>query len=132
VAGSRFPETFQRAVPLVPPFGEQLGLPIHFHPKRFTRKRVEKRGCVLAGLVLATLTAPAWAGRSTPAERETTRQLNLEVARLAQSRNQPFQKAPEIVVADPSANLPPASPPVAAPTTPVEYHRIGTPDGAAP
>lgn len=94
---------------------------------------MKKRGYVLAGLVLATtLTAPVWAGRSTPAEREATRQLNLEAARLAQSRNQTFQKTPEIAVADPSANLPPASPPVAAPTTPVEYHPIGTPDGAAP
>ena len=92
---------------------------------------MKMRICALASVTLAVLAAPALAGRSTPAEREATRQLNLEAARQAQNSNQTLQNAPQVTVADPSANLPANSPPAAAPTTPVQTASIANPDSAA-
>jgi hypothetical protein len=79
----------------------------------------------LAGALL--LATPAWAGHSTPAEREATRQLNLEAARQAQSSNQNNNPGPQIAVADASANLPAGSPPAAAPTARIESAAIDAP-----
>jgi hypothetical protein len=93
---------------------------------------MKMRICALASVALAALAAPALAGGSTPAEREATRQLNLEAARQAQNSNQTLQNAPQVTVADPSANLPANSPPAAAPTTPVQTASIANPDSAAP
>ncbi|HKY19517.1 MAG TPA: hypothetical protein VJL82_11335 [Rhizomicrobium sp.] len=67
-------------------------------------------GYVLAGAALLFLTNPAFAGQSTPAEREATRQLNLEAARQAQMNKPALQAAQASVAAAPQA----------APTTPVE------------
>jgi hypothetical protein len=94
------------------------------------------RTCAVASLTFAMLAAPAFAGRSTPAEREATRQLNLDAARQAQNSNQNIHQSsngsPQLAVADPSANLPANSPPVAAPTTPVESAGMANPNDAAP
>jgi len=80
----------------------------------------------LASAALMVLAAPAFAGHSTPAEREATRQLNLEAAQQAQNNNP--NSTQQVAVTDPSAN----SPPAAAPTAPVESASIANPDGAAP
>lgn len=97
---------------------------------------MKTRTFVLAGASLAILAAPAIAARSTPAEREATRQLNLEAARQVQNGSQDRSSNAQFAVADPSANLPADSPPAAAPTTPVatsvESASIANPDGAAP
>ena len=93
---------------------------------------MKTRTFVLAGASLAILAAPAIAGRSTPAEREATRQLNLEAARQVQNGSQDRSSNAQFAVADPSANLPADSPPAAAPTTSVESASIANPDGAAP
>jgi hypothetical protein len=90
------------------------------------------RTFVLASASLAMLATPVAAGRSTTAERETTRQLNLEAARQVQNGNQDRSSNPQFAVADASANLPADSPPAAAPTTSVESASIANPDGAAP
>ncbi|HJT42995.1 MAG TPA: hypothetical protein VJ750_05780 [Rhizomicrobium sp.] len=71
---------------------------------------MQTRNYILAGAALLFLTNPAFAGQSTPAEREATRQLNLEAARQAQM-NKPAQQTAEASV---------AAAPQAAPTTPVE------------
>jgi type II secretory pathway component PulM len=78
---------------------------------------------ILAGAGLLLLATPAWAGHSTPAEREATRQLNLEAARQAQNSN----PQPQIAVADASANMPAGSPPAAAPTARIESAAIAAP-----
>jgi hypothetical protein len=72
------------------------------------------RNTLLAGAALALLTAPAFAGHSTRAEREATRQLNLEQARLGAVNN----PEPKVAVSDMSR--PGAVPPSAAPTTKVQ------------
>jgi hypothetical protein len=72
------------------------------------------RTSILAGAALALFTAPAFAGHSTRAEREATRQLNLEQARLGAVNN----PEPKIAVNDMSR--PGATPPSAAPTTKVD------------
>jgi len=69
---------------------------------------------ILAGAALALLALPAFAGPSTRAERETTRQLNLEQARLGAANN----PEPETAVNDMSR--PGAVPPAAAPTTRID------------
>jgi hypothetical protein len=83
------------------------------------------RTYAMAGVAIVMLTAPAFAGRSTPAEREATRQLNLEAAQQAQNNNQS-------AAADLAANLPAGSPPAAAPTTPIQSASIASLDGTAP
>jgi hypothetical protein len=79
----------------------------------------------LAGAGLLLLATPAFAGHSSPAEREATRQLNLEAARQAQNSNQNNYPGPQI--ADASANLPANSPPAAAPTARIESSAIEAP-----
>jgi hypothetical protein len=66
------------------------------------------------------------AASATRAEREATRQLNLEQSRAAESAN-PSLHPP---FADASAGAGPA--PAAAPTTPIESAAIANPDGEAP
>ncbi|HWY65687.1 MAG TPA: hypothetical protein VNX61_10790 [Rhizomicrobium sp.] len=56
----------------------------------------------------------AFAGKSTPQEREVTKQLNLEQAQQAKANNQ------QIASAAPAPSMAPQSAPAAAPTTPVE------------
>lgn len=56
----------------------------------------------------------AFAGKSTPQEREVTKQLNLEQAQQAKANNQ------QIASATPAPSMAPQSAPAAAPTTPVE------------
>lgn len=82
---------------------------------------------ILAGAGLLLLATPAWAGHSTPAEREATRQLNLEAARQGQSSNQNNNPGPQIAAADASANMPADSPPAAAPTARIESATIEAP-----
>jgi hypothetical protein len=94
-----------------------------------------------AGLLL--LATPALAGHSTAAEREATRQLNLEAARQAQNsnlqsgtvQNSNATSAPQF--ADATVGQPANSPPAAAPTTaiataPIESPTMANPEGAAP
>ncbi|HKQ45642.1 MAG TPA: hypothetical protein VJS47_09635 [Rhizomicrobium sp.] len=96
---------------------------------------MQTRNYVLAGAALLFLINPALAGQSTPAEREATRQLNLEATRQAQM-NKPAQQTAETSV---------AAAPQAAPTTPVETAQgplpasvpaqdvaMENPDGGAP
>ncbi|HET7083922.1 MAG TPA: hypothetical protein VFI23_04070 [Rhizomicrobium sp.] len=73
---------------------------------------------VLAG-VLVVLAGPALAGHSSAKEREVTRQLNLEQARMAQASNQgsaqfatanQAQSAPAVAPAAPVESAPVASP----------------------
>ena len=83
---------------------------------------------IMAGAVL--LATPAWAGHSTPAERETTRQLNLEAAR--QGPNSILQDssgagAGQTQFADATAGQPANSPPAAAPTARIESAPIEAP-----
>lgn len=92
-----------------------------------------------AALMLLAAVAPAMAGQSTKAEREATRQLNLEAAQAARQSNaataqaapaaptqaQPSNKTAAIDPAEKqftnaAANLPADSPPAAAPTGKVE------------
>ena len=84
---------------------------------------MQTRNHILAGAALLFLTNPAFASQSTPAEREATRQLNLEAARQAQQMNRPAQQAAEASVAEASVSAAPQ----AAPTMPVE-----TAQGPAP
>ena len=80
---------------------------------------------LLAGSLLLTMAAaPALAGHSSPAEREATRQLNLQAAQSAKADN----SASQIAAAD-NASMTPGSPPAAAPTTPIQSAAI--PDDAA-
>jgi hemolysin activation/secretion protein len=79
----------------------------------------------LAGASLLLLATPALAGHSTPAERETTRQLNLEAARQGQNSNQ--ASAPQTQFADATAGQPANSPPAAAPTARIESAPIEAP-----
>jgi hypothetical protein len=79
----------------------------------------------LTGAMLVLLAAPALAGRSTPQEREATRQLNLEAAQQAKSTNQ------QIASANTNTNTQAAkaqSAPEASPTTPVESAPAAAPD----
>lgn len=71
------------------------------------------RNTLLAGAALLCLAAsPAIAGESTPAEKEATRQLNMQAARDA---------APQQMAAgDRSANMPADAAPAAAPSMPVQ------------
>lgn len=68
----------------------------------------------LTGAALLALAGPALAGKSTPQEREVTKQLNLEQAQQAKNTTQ------QIAAATPGANMQNQSAPAAAPTTPVE------------
>jgi len=61
----------------------------------------------LAGAGLLLLATPAFAGHSMPAEREATRQLNLEAARQGQNSNQASAPQTQFAVADASANTAP-------------------------
>lgn len=72
------------------------------------------RSLGLAGTAILLLAAPALAGPSSRAEREATRQLNLEQSRQVQSN------APQIVSRDAAAYAPLNSPPSAAPTARVQ------------
>ena len=79
---------------------------------------------VSAAAALVLLAGPAFAGHSTPKEREATRQLNLEAAQQAKNAN------PQIASANvgqnvgqnigQSAQTPAENAPIAAPTSPVE------------
>lgn len=71
------------------------------------------RNTLLAGAALLCLAAsPALAGQSTPAEKEATRQLNMQAAREA---------APQQTSAlDASASMPAGAAPAAAPSMPVQ------------
>jgi hypothetical protein len=101
----------------------------------------------MAGAGLLLLATPALAGHSTRAEREATRQLNLEAARQAQNSNLQSDavqnssgasngiSAPQF--ADATVGQPANSPPAAAPTTaiataPIESPTMANPEGAAP
>ena len=97
----------------------------------------------LAGAGLLLLVTPAWAGHSTQAEREVTRQLNLEAARQAQNSNlqsgalQSSNGVSAPQFADATVDQPANSPPAAAPTTaiataPMESPTMANPEGAAP
>jgi hypothetical protein len=107
------------------------------------------KACILtmAGASLLLLVTPAFAGHSTSAEREATRQLNLEAARQAQTSNLQSgavqngnrasngASAPQF--ADATVGQPANSPPAAAPTTviataPMESPTMANPEGAAP
>ena len=72
----------------------------------------------LAGAVL--LAGPAFAGHSTPREREATRQLNLEATAQAKSTNQQIAAN-----AGATAQAQVQTAPDAAPTTPVESAPAG-------
>lgn len=78
------------------------------------------RNMLLAGATLLCLAAtPVIAGESTPAEKEATRQLNLQAARDAAPSMQ--QMAPQQMAAvDRSAGMPAGAAPAAAPSTPVQ------------
>jgi hypothetical protein len=67
-----------------------------------------------AAAALLVVSGPALAGKSTPQEREATKQLNLEAAQQAKSTNQ------QLAAASPNATAPAPSAPAAAPTTPVD------------
>jgi hypothetical protein len=101
----------------------------------------------MAGAGLLLLATPAWAGHSTRAEREATRQLNLEAARQGQNSNLQSgavqnsnaasngTRAPQF--ADATVGQPANSPPAAAPTTAIatasmESPTMANPEGAAP
>jgi hypothetical protein len=68
----------------------------------------------LTSAALLALAGPALAGKSTPQEREVTKQLNLEQAQQAKNTTQ------QIAAAIPSVKTQSQSAPAAAPTTPVE------------
>jgi len=91
--------------------------------------KTSKRILASAGLLL--LATPAWASHSTRAEREATRQLNLDAARQGQSGNQDSNQnnnpGPQIAATDASANMPAGSPPAAAPTARIESAAIEAP-----
>lgn len=78
------------------------------------------RASLAAGAALAFLSAPALAGHSSRADRETTRQLNLEAARAGAVNN------PEPSVAVNDMSRPGMVPPSAAPTV-----KVQTGDGAS-
>jgi hypothetical protein len=82
----------------------------------FPRSDAMTRNTLLAGATLLCLAAtPAIAGESTPAEKEATRQLNLQAARDAAPS--PQQVAPQQMAAlDRSAGMPAGATPAAAPT----------------
>ena len=70
---------------------------------------------VLTAAALIALAGPALAGKSTPQEREITKQLNLEQAQQAKNTTQ------QIAAAAPGANTKsPGAAPEAAATTPIE------------
>jgi hypothetical protein len=69
---------------------------------------------VLTCAAVLALAGPALAGKSTPQEREITKQLNLEQAQQAKSTTQ------QIAAAAPSVNMPSQTAPAASPTKPVE------------
>jgi hypothetical protein len=71
---------------------------------------MKSRDVIMTGAALLFLAVPAFAGDSTPAEKEATRQLNLQAARDAA----PSQTPQQVAVIDASAG------PAAAPTMPVE------------
>jgi hypothetical protein len=68
-----------------------------------------------AALVIAA--GPAFAGKSTPQEREATRQLNIEAAQQAKNTNQQLAAATPVAQTQAPQTQ---SAPIAAPTTPVE------------
>lgn len=82
---------------------------------------------ILAGAGLLLLATPTFASHSTRAEREATRQLNLEAARQAQNSNPQPQIAAADATTDSSANMPANSPPAAAPTARIESGAIAAP-----
>jgi hypothetical protein len=69
---------------------------------------------VLTAAAFVLFAGPAFAGHSTPQEREATRQLNIQAAQQAKSTNQ------QIAAASPNASTQTPTAPAAAPTTPVE------------
>lgn len=72
------------------------------------------RNSLLAGAALLCLAAsPVLAGVSTPAEKEATRQLNIQAARDA-------APSPQMAAVDKSANMPADAAPAAAPSVPVQ------------
>lgn len=72
------------------------------------------RTSILAGAALALLAAPAMAGHSTKAEREATRQLNLEQSQMGAANN----PQPKVAVND--ISQPGDAAPSAAPTAKIE------------
>jgi hypothetical protein len=72
---------------------------------------MKSRNVIMTGAALLFLAAPAFAGESTPTEKEATRQLNLQAARDAAP-----QTPQQVAVIDASARTAPA----AAPIMPVE------------
>jgi hypothetical protein len=103
--------------------------PVSFHILK-ERPVMKTRNFAIAGAALLLLATPAMAGQSTAAEREATRQLNLQAAQQAQSSNQASTPQPQF--ADAAANLPAGSPPAAAPTAQVQSAPIANPDATAP
>jgi hypothetical protein len=73
--------------------------------------------------LLLLATGPVWAGNSTAAEREATRELNMQQSQLATPPAAPS-------FADASAKLPDNSPPAAAPTARIESASITNQNGA--
>lgn len=69
---------------------------------------------VLTAAAFVLFAGPAFAGHSTPQEREATRQLNLEAAQQAKSTNQ------QIAAANTKTSTQTQMAPAAAPTSPVE------------
>lgn len=82
----------------------------------------------LASVALVLFAGPALAGKSTPQEREATRQLNLEEAQKAKTTTE------QIAAATPNAKMQTPDSPAAAPTVPVESAPAAdqTPSPAAP
>ncbi|HEY0266311.1 MAG TPA: hypothetical protein VGC16_06130 [Rhizomicrobium sp.] len=87
---------------------------------------MQTHSLIAPGAALLLLAAgPALAGSSTAAEREATRQLNLQQAQQAQSAN------PRQTFADAAAGLPDNSPPAAAPTGKVAMNRMDAAQASA-
>jgi hypothetical protein len=121
-----------KEVPEVPRFfAERRQSCIRFIPSFRDGAIMKTSKLTLAGAGLLLLATPAFAGHSMPAEREATRQLNLEAGRQGQSSNQNSNQnnnpGPQIAAADASANMPAGSPPAAAPTARIESAAIEAP-----
>ena len=110
----------------------------HFHAVYSMEMLMET--IVLASAALLALASPALAGKSTPQEREATKQLNLEQAQQAKSTTQQIAAAakadtksqgaaPEAQATAPVASAPAAE---AQATTPVESAPAAEPQATAP
>lgn len=85
------------------------------------------RNTLLTGAAFLCLaTAPVLAGESTQAEKEATRQLNLQAARDAAPAPQ------QMTARDASAGMPAGAAPAAAPSAPVETASVPAADSTAP